>query len=211
MSTQKIVLATSNPGKVREFNRLLEGSNIEILLQSEFNVVSPEETGTTFVENAIIKAREAARVSGLPAIADDSGIEVDCLNGRPGVFSSRFSGEDATDEKNLQKLVESVTPFPQDERTARYWCILVLMRHANDPTPIIVQKSWNGEIITEKRGTNGFGYDPIFLVPIMGKTAAELDPEQKNVLSHRSQALRELMPILLKMYDKNFDPLTNGL
>ena len=145
------------------------------------------------MENAIIKAREAARVSGLPAIADDSGIEVDCLNGRPGVFSSRFSGEDATDEKNLQKLVESVTPFPQDERTARYWCILVLMRHANDPTPIIVQKSWNGEIITEKRGTNGFGYDPIFYVPEYGKAMAEIAPEIKNQISHRSRALTEMM------------------
>lgn len=199
--TTKIVLATGNKGKAREFNRMLEGTNIEILLQSNFNVIPPEETGTTFVENAIIKARHAALVSGLPAIADDSGIEVDFLNGAPGVRSARYSGENATDEENLQKLLKELNGVPKEQRTARYWCVLVLMCHANDPTPIICQKSWNGEILTEKRGTNGFGYDPIFLVPLLGQTAAELDPDLKNRLSHRGQALQDLLPILLKMYN----------
>lgn len=201
MKIQKIVLATGNPGKAREFNRMLENTNIEIVLQSDFNVPSADETGTTFVENAIIKARNACKYSGLPAIADDSGIEVDCLRGAPGVFSARYSGENATDEENLDKLLQEVAPFPKKERTARYWCVLVLMRHENDPTPIICQRSWNGEIILEKRGTNGFGYDPSFLVPLLGKTAAELEPDLKNRLSHRGQALQELLPILLKMYN----------
>lgn len=201
--TQTIVLATSNPGKAKEFNRMLEGSNIKIVLQSEFNVISPEETGTTFVENAIIKAREASRVSGLPAIADDSGIEVDFLKGKPGVKSARYSGENATDESNLQKLLTELQNVQKNERTARYHCVLVLMRHADDPNPIICQKHWNGEILTEKRGTNGFGYDPIFLVPLLGKTAAELEPDLKNRLSHRGQAMNELLPIILKLYGNN--------
>jgi XTP/dITP diphosphohydrolase len=201
--TQTIVLATSNPGKAKEFNRMLEGSNIKIVLQSEFNVISPEETGTTFVENAIIKAREASRVSGLPAIADDSGIEVDFLKGKPGVKSARYSGENATDESNLQKLLTELQNVQKNERTARYHCVLVLMRHADDPNPIIFQKHWNGEILTEKRGTNGFGYDPIFLVPLLGKTAAELEPDLKNRLSHRGQAMNELLPIILKLYGNN--------
>ncbi len=198
--SQKIVLATSNKGKAKEFNQLLANTGIEIVLQSEFNIISPEETGTTFVENAIIKAREASRVSGLPAIADDSGIEVDYLNGFPGVKSARYSGEHATDEANLQKLLHELKGVPKEQRTARYWCVLVLMRHYNDPTPIICQKHWNGEILCEKRGTNGFGYDPIFLIPILGKTAAEIEPELKNRLSHRGQALNDLLPILLKLY-----------
>jgi XTP/dITP diphosphohydrolase len=198
---QKIVLATSNPGKAREFNKLLENSNIEIILQSEFNIVSAEETGTTFVENAIIKARNASKFSGLPAIADDSGIEVDCLNGKPGIYSARYSGENATDEENLQKLVQEVSNFPQSKRSARYWCILVLMRHWQDPTPIICQRCWNGEIITSPKGNNGFGYDPIFKVSMLGKTAAELEPEVKNRISHRGQAMRDLMPILLNLYN----------
>lgn len=198
---QQIVLATGNPGKAKEFNRLLENSNIEIILQSKFNVTPPEETGTTFVENAIIKARHASKCSGLPAIADDSGIEVDCLNGAPGIYSARFSGPNATDEANLQKLIDEVTPFPQAERSARYWCILVLMRHWQDPTPIICQRCWNGEIITERRGQNGFGYDPIFKISMLGKTAAELEPEVKNRISHRGQAMADLMPILLQKYN----------
>ncbi|MGN1393051.1 MAG: RdgB/HAM1 family non-canonical purine NTP pyrophosphatase [Succinivibrionaceae bacterium] len=205
MNTQKIVLATSNPGKAKEFNRMLINSNIEIVLQSEFNTPVADEIGTTFVENAIIKARNACKYSKLPAIADDSGIEVDCLNGAPGVHSARYSGENATDENNLNKLLNEVKKYPPNQRTARYWCVLVLMRHENDPTPIICQKSWNGEIILEKRGNNGFGYDPSFFIPILGKTAAELEPDVKNRISHRGQALRELMETILNLYGNQFE------
>jgi XTP/dITP diphosphohydrolase len=196
----KIVLATGNMGKCREFNRLLANTNISIIAQSEFNVPKADETGTTFVENAIIKARNAAKYSKLPALADDSGIEVDCLDGRPGVYSSRYCGENATDEDNLNKLLRDVSNYPESQRTARYWCVLVFMRNENDPTPIICQKSWEGKIILDKRGSNGFGYDPSFLIPILGKTAAEISPELKNKLSHRGLATDEMISILQQKY-----------
>jgi XTP/dITP diphosphohydrolase len=167
-----------------------------VVPESDFNVASPVETGTTFVENAIIKARNAARHTGLPALADDSGIAVDCLNGQPGIYSSRYAGENATDEANLDKLLREVSRFPEQERTARYWCILAFMRHAEDPTPVICQACWKGRIILEKRGQNGFGYDPLFLIPVLGQTAAELDPEVKKRLSHRGQALAKLREAL---------------
>lgn len=196
----QIVLATGNPGKAREFSRMLQGTGIEIVPQSQFGIKPPVEDGTTFIENAIIKARHAAKYSSLPAIADDSGLEVDCLNGAPGVYSARFSGENATDEANLDLLLEKVRDVPQAQRTARYWCVLVLMRHADDPTPLVFQRSWNGEIISEKRGSNGFGYDPSFLVPLMGMTAAEMEPDLKNKISHRGQAMADMLPELIKRY-----------
>ncbi|MBP7981191.1 MAG: RdgB/HAM1 family non-canonical purine NTP pyrophosphatase [Tolumonas sp.] len=193
---EKVVLATGNKKKVEELNALLADVNYTVVPQSEFNVESVPETGTTFVENAIIKARHAARITGLPAIADDSGIEVDALLGRPGVYSARYAGEDASDQDNLEKLLEEMTGVPPVLRSARYWCVLVYMRHADDPTPIICQASWEGSLTTEPKGENGFGYDPIFNVPEMGCTAAELDPATKNSLSHRGKALAQLAKAL---------------
>ncbi|WP_024872936.1 RdgB/HAM1 family non-canonical purine NTP pyrophosphatase [Tolumonas lignilytica] len=190
---EKVVLATGNKKKVEELNALLADLDYTIVPQSEFNVESVPETGTTFVENAIIKARHAARITGLPAIADDSGIEVDALLGRPGVYSARYAGEDASDEDNLEKLLEEMNGVPAVLRTARYWCVLVYMRHADDPTPIICQANWEGSLATEPAGENGFGYDPIFNVPQMSCTAAELDPDTKNRLSHRGKALAQLV------------------
>lgn len=193
---EKVVLATGNKKKVEELNALLAGMDYTVVPQSEFNVESVPETGTTFVENAIIKARHAARITGLPAIADDSGIEVDALLGRPGVYSARYAGEDASDQDNLEKLLEEMNGVPAVLRTARYWCVLVYMRHADDPTPIICQASWEGTLATEPAGENGFGYDPIFNVPDLDCTAAELDPATKNSLSHRGKALAQLAKAL---------------
>ena len=193
---EKVVLATGNKKKVEELNALLADVNYTVVPQSEFNVESVPETGTTFVENAIIKARHAARITGLPAIADDSGIEVDALLGRPGVYSARYAGEDASDQDNLEKLLEEMNGVPAVLRTARYWCVLVYMRHADDPTPIICQASWEGTLATEPAGENGFGYDPIFNVPDLDCTAAELDPATKNSLSHRGKALAQLAEAL---------------
>ncbi len=193
---EKVVLATGNKKKVEELNALLAGMDYTVVPQSEFNVESVPETGTTFVENAIIKARHAARITGLPAIADDSGIEVDALLGRPGVYSARYAGDDASDQDNLEKLLEEMNGVPAVLRTARYWCVLVYMRHADDPTPIICQASWEGSLATEPEGENGFGYDPIFNVPDLGCTAAELDPATKNSLSHRGKALAQLVKAL---------------
>ena len=189
---EKVVLATGNKKKVEELNALLADLNYAVVPQSEFNVESVPETGTTFVENAIIKARHAARITGLPAIADDSGIEVDALLGRPGVYSARYAGEDASDQDNLEKLLEEMNGVPPVLRTARYWCVLVYMRHADDPTPIICQASWEGSLATEPSGENGFGYDPIFYLPEYGCTSAELSMEEKNKISHRGKALRAI-------------------
>lgn len=193
---EKVVLATGNKKKVEELNALLADLNYAVVPQSEFNVESVPETGTTFVENAIIKARHAARITGLPAIADDSGIEVDALLGRPGVYSARYAGEDASDQDNLEKLLEEMNGVPPVLRTARYWCVLVYMRHADDPTPIICQANWEGSLATEPSGEHGFGYDPIFNVPDLDCTAAELEPATKNQLSHRGKALAQLAKAL---------------
>ncbi len=190
---KKLVIASGNPGKLREFAALLEPLDYEVHTQSEFDVPDVPETGTTFVENAIIKARHAAEVTGLPALADDSGIEVDALDGAPGVYSARFSGADATDEKNNALLIEKLRDVPQDQRSARYRAVIVYMRHAKDPSPIICQGSWEGRIVLQPRGDNGFGYDPYFFVPTHGCTSAELPAQEKNRLSHRGQALRELV------------------
>ena len=194
---ETIVLASNNAGKVREIERLLAESRIHIRPQGEYGVPEAEETGLTFVENAILKARNAARHSGLPAIADDSGLEVDALRGAPGIYSARYAGPGATDEANLRKLLADLAEAPEAERTARFQCVLVYLRHAEDPTPLICQGAWEGSILSEPRGTSGFGYDPIFLVPSHGRSSAELDPDTKNRLSHRGQALRRLQEQLL--------------
>ena len=196
----RIILATGNLNKVREISASLEGSSIEIMPQSMFNVPDADETGTTFVENAIIKARNCSAHTGEAAMADDSGIEVDALGGAPGVHSARYSGEHANDEKNTALLLRNMEDVPDGKRTARYWCVMVYMRSASDPTPIICQASWEGIIIREKRGTNGFGYDPVFLIPELGKTAAEVSLEVKNSMSHRAKAIKMMTERLREMH-----------
>jgi XTP/dITP diphosphohydrolase len=193
----RIVLASNNAGKVREFNQLFSDLRLEVLPQSEFGVPEAEETGLTFVENAILKARNAAHHAKLPAIADDSGLEVDALNGAPGIYSARYAGKGANDLRNLEKLLAELKDVPPAQRTARFQCVLVYMRHEFDPTPIICQGTWEGSILSEPRGTHGFGYDPVFHVPTHGCASAELPPETKNRLSHRGQALRLLVAALL--------------
>jgi len=188
-----ILLASGNKGKVNELKEMLAPFGLNVVPQSEFNVDEVPETGTTFVENAIIKARHAAQVTGLPCIADDSGLEVAALNGAPGIYSARFAGEDATDGTNIDKLLDLLKDVPAEQRQARFVCVLVFMRHADDPTPIICQGFWDGEIQMERSGDSGFGYDPVFFQPQLDKTAAQLAPEQKHSLSHRGQALRQLL------------------
>ncbi|BDF95346.1 XTP/dITP diphosphatase [Pseudoalteromonas haloplanktis] len=186
-----LVLATGNQGKVNELAQMLSPLEINVVPQSDFNVSAVAETGTTFVENAIIKARHAAKVTGLPAIADDSGLEVDGLNGAPGVYSARFAGEQASDQDNIDKLLNELADNPN--RSARFWCVLVLMRHADDPTPLICSASWEGQITQSQDGQGGFGYDPVFYVPELKCTSAQLTKEQKNAVSHRGTALQRLL------------------
>ena len=193
---KEIVLASSNPGKVREINQLLATLDLHAQPQGELGVVDAEETGLTFVENAILKARNAAQHTGLPAIADDSGIEVDALNGAPGIYSARFAGNGATDQANLEKLLADLEDIPEAQRSARFQCLMVFMRHANDPTPLICQGTWEGRILLVASGDNGFGYDPVFYVPTHHCSSAELPAEVKNALSHRGQALRQLVNAL---------------
>ncbi|MDH5784106.1 MAG: XTP/dITP diphosphatase [Chromatiales bacterium] len=195
---KKIVLASGNKGKVREFNQLLAELDIEVVPQTEFGVPEAEETGLTFVENAIIKARNAAAHTGLPAIADDSGIEVDALNGAPGIYSARYSGPGANDKANCEKLLQELEGVTESERSARFQCLLVLMEHERDPTPIICQGTWDGRITTTPQGENGFGYDPVFYVPEHDCTAAQLSGDEKNRLSHRGQALQQLLAAIGK-------------
>lgn len=192
----KVVLASSNRGKLREINQILAGLGMEAVAQSDFTVPDVEETGLSFVENAILKARHAAQLTGLPAIADDSGLEVDALDGAPGIYSARFAGVDASDADNLQKLLEDLKDVPEAERTARFQCLMVFMAHAQDPTPLICQGSWEGRILFTPQGGNGFGYDPVFFVPGENCAAAELSPRIKNRLSHRGQALAKLLAAL---------------
>ncbi|MBY7996752.1 XTP/dITP diphosphatase [Vibrio fluvialis] len=189
---KKIVLATGNQGKVREMADLLADFGFDVVAQSEFNVSEVAETGTTFIENAIIKARHAAKETGLPAIADDSGLEVDYLGGAPGVYSARYAGEDASDQQNLKKLLDAMKDVPEAQRSARFHCVLVLMRHENDPTPLVCHGKWEGRILTQAHGSNGFGYDPIFFVPEENCASAQLEPMRKKQLSHRGQALKKL-------------------
>ncbi|HKJ51686.1 MAG TPA: RdgB/HAM1 family non-canonical purine NTP pyrophosphatase [Gammaproteobacteria bacterium] len=188
-----LVLASANPGKLRELAAMLADFGYRLRAQSEFGVESVPETGTTFVENAIIKARHAAAQTGLPALADDSGIEVDALYGAPGVHSARFAGADAGDDANNALLVEKMRGVPAERRGARYRAVIVLMCHAADPSPLICEGSWEGIIQLEPRGEGGFGYDPYFYLPDLGCTSAELSAGEKNRLSHRGQAIAELL------------------
>lgn len=190
---KKIVLATNNQGKVKELHSLLADAGFNVVAQSEYQVPDADETGLTFVENAIIKARHTAQLTGLPAIADDSGLAVDALNGAPGIYSARYAGDNATDQRNNEKLLLALKDVEQHKRTAYFYCALVFMRHANDPTPIICLGKWNGMIQTQAQGDGGFGYDPLFYIPKLGCTAAELTRQQKSDISHRGQALKQLM------------------
>jgi XTP/dITP diphosphohydrolase len=193
--TQRVVLASSNKGKVREFSELLAGRGMTVVPQSDFAVPDADETGLTFVENAILKARNAAVHTGLAAIADDSGLQVDYLNGAPGIYSARYAGEGGSAANNA-KLLEALADVATEQRGARFQCVLVYLRHADDPTPVICQGTWEGRILTALRGEAGFGYDPLFWVPEEGCSSAELSAERKNVLSHRGQALRCLLKAL---------------
>ena len=196
----KLVLATENPGKIRELSALLADFALEITSQSSYATPAIAETGLSFVENAILKARHAAQHTGLPAIADDSGLEVDALDGAPGIYSARYAGANASDRENVEKLLNELRNAPPQARHARFQCLLVYMRHATDPTPLICQGTWEGEIALAPRGIGGFGYDPVFFVPGEGKTAAELTPDLKNRLSHRGKALTQLAYALSKQY-----------
>lgn len=186
-----LVLASNNPGKLKEFGAMLAPVGYDIRAQSEFNVPEAAEPHCTFVENALEKARHASRITGKPALADDSGVCVNALGGAPGVLSARFAGEPKSDARNNQKLVRELAAHA--DKSAYYYCVLVFVRHANDPQPVIAEGRWDGEIITTPRGNGGFGYDSYFWLPELGKTAAELSPEEKNQLSHRGQALRMLV------------------
>lgn len=193
---QKVVLATGNAGKVRELASLLEDFGLQIVAQSDLGVESAEETGLTFIENAILKARHASRITGLPAIADDSGLAVDALGGAPGIYSARYAGAETSDRANLEKLLDALTQVPDGQRKARFHCVLVFLRHADDPKPLVCHGQWEGEIAHRSSGTGGFGYDPVFYVPSEGKTAAELTQEEKRARSHRGQALTQLLDAL---------------
>ncbi len=185
------MLASTNPGKLREFEALLAPLGMEVVPQSSLGIADAEEPHGSFVENALAKARHASRRTQLPALADDSGICVGALGGEPGVHSARFGGEPRSDARNNEKLVQLLAG--KGDRRAHYYCVIVLLRHAEDPEPVIAEGSWAGEIVAEPRGANGFGYDPHFFLRDFGKTAAELDPEQKNLISHRGKALRRLL------------------
>ena len=189
--SRDLVIASNNPGKLAEFSRLLGPLGYRVRTQSELGIDEAEEPHPTFIENALAKARQASRASGLPALADDSGICVPVLGGAPGVQSARYAGEPRSDHANNAKLVQALSSHT--DKSAYYYCVLVFVRHAEDPQPVIAEGRWQGELITKPRGEGGFGYDPHFLLPALGKTAAELSAEQKNELSHRGQALRALM------------------
>lgn len=193
---QDVVLASNNAGKVKEFQYLLAGVGFNVLPQGHFNLPSVEETGLSFVENAILKARHAAAATGLAALADDSGIEIDALNGAPGIYSARFAGVDATDAQNNVYLLQQLEGVPEPLRTARYQCVLVYMRHALDPMPLICSASWDGRILTAAQGEGGFGYDPLFWVPELNCTSAQLSKEHKNKISHRGKAMAALLAAL---------------
>lgn len=188
-----IVLASNNAGKIKEFNALLSDLNIEVKPQSEFNVEEAEENGLSFIENAILKARNACAQTGLPALADDSGIEVDYLNGAPGIYSARFAGEHGNNQANNDLLLEKLNGVFELDRTARFHCVLAYMRHKDDPTPLVFHGTWEGRILESSEGQEGFGYDPIFYVPECGCSAASLPKEVKNQISHRGKALQQLL------------------
>ena len=187
----KIFLATKNPGKISEFREILSGLSIDLMTCNDLEIPDVEETGSTFVENAILKARSATETTKLPSIADDSGIEVDFLKGRPGVWSARYAGTDASNEENNLKLLTELQGVAKSERSACYRCVIVFMRFHNDPFPFIAQDTWRGSILEHQKGSNGFGYDPIFYLPDKGMTAAELDSTEKHKISHRKKALKK--------------------
>ena len=185
----KLVLASSNHGKLEELRGLLSGNGIELIAQSDLGVEDADETGTTFVENALLKARHATRITGLPALADDSGICVDALDGAPGLYSARYAGEHGNASRNIDKLLDALDGVPDAGRSAHFYCVLVLLRHADDPQPLIVEGQWNGRILHERRGSGGHGYDPVFFDPVHGQSAAEMELDFKNGISHRGKAL----------------------
>lgn len=200
MSKPKIVLASGNKGKLAELQNALDGFNVELIPQSEFNVSDADETGLSFIENAILKARHASLATGLPALADDSGLEVDALQGAPGIYSARYSIMDgeagpATDEKNNQKLLNALKDTPSEKRTARFHCVLAFVRHAKDPNPLICQGAWEGTIQNELDGQGGFGYDPLFFIKELNCTSAQLSKEEKNKISHRGKAIEQLKQV----------------
>lgn len=187
------VLASGNKGKIRELSDLLRSFQVQVRAQSDWSVPEAEETGLSFVENAILKARHAARLTGLPALADDSGLEVMALNGAPGIYSARYAGLPSDDGRNNQKLLQALAGVPVEQRGARFCCVLALVTHAEDATPLIAEGYWNGRILHEPQGSQGFGYDPLFFVPERGCSSAELLKDEKGAISHRGQALRELV------------------
>ena len=192
----QLVLASGNPGKVDELRELLHGSALELRAQSHFGVADIEETATTFVENALLKARHAARATGLPAMADDSGLCVDALGGAPGLFSARYGGVQGDAARNIARLLDAMRDVPEPDRNARFYCVIVVLRSADDPQPLIAEGQWPGRILEAPRGAGGFGYDPVFFDPAHGCSAAELDPSLKNRISHRGRALAALKPRL---------------
>jgi XTP/dITP diphosphohydrolase len=194
---RRIVLATGTAGKLKEIREIFSGIDVGIVAQSDFDTPEAIEDGLSFVENAIIKARNAAAHTGLPALSDDSGIEVDALNGEPGIHSARYAGND---ESNIQRLLRELDSLPDSKRTARFQCVMVYLRHANDPVPVIAQGAWEGRILQAPQGEGGFGYDPVFYVPERGCSAAELSSEDKNRLSHRGKALRQMLDALASSY-----------
>jgi XTP/dITP diphosphohydrolase len=189
--TQRLILASNNAGKLKEFAQLLAPIGFELHPQGEFNVPEADEPFGTFVENALQKARHASRLTGLPALADDSGVCVNALGGAPGVYSARYAGEPKSDARNNEKLIQDLASHA--DKSAYYYCVLVYVRHADDPQPVIADGIWRGRIVDAPRGANGFGYDPYFLIPELGKTTAELEPFEKNAISHRGQAIRALV------------------
>lgn len=200
MLPTKIVLASGNKKKVAELQLLLTPLGVEIIPQNTLDICDVAETGLTFIENAILKARHASRLSGLPAVADDSGLEVDALCGAPGIYSARFAGEPSNDEKNNRLLLEKLAAVTDDLRSARFQCVIVYLRHVDDPTPIICQGSWEGSILREPKGDNGFGYDPLFFVPTHQCSAAQLKADIKGQISHRGKAMKQLLEALQAAY-----------
>lgn len=196
----KIVLATDNPGKIKEIQSYLDDVQAALIPQSAFNVPPIEETGLSFVENALLKARHAAKHSDLPSLADDSGLAVDALGGAPGIFSARYAGKNSTTQDNIQKLLNAIQSLEGEDRRARFYCVIAFVRHYNDPIPIICQAQWEGRILKEPCGSQGFGYDPIFFIPHLSCTAAELEPAQKNTISHRARALASFVEQLKLHY-----------
>lgn len=191
-----LVLASSNAGKLAELSQLLAGSGLQVLPQSDLSVPDVAETGLSFVENALIKARHAARVTGLPALADDSGLCVDALEGAPGLHSARYAGRHGDDAANIAKLLQALDRVPDGQRGARFYCVLALLRHPHDPAPLIAQGQWHGRILRQPQGSGGFGYDPVFFDPVLGHSAAELPAARKHAHSHRGQALAQLAAAL---------------